>query len=210
MSHLFQDLSPVFWLICVSGLLALAIFLERFIQIRKVRIDYRTFLNGALNILSKKSEREVIAICEETPGPVSRLLSAAVSNKNEQPETLRQILTATGKAEIERMERRLVFLSTITQVAPLLGLLGTVIGIFRTVLLLRAEIPLVQTVNLTDGLITGLSCTIAGLCVMIPSYVFHNILVVLIDRVVLDMEQATAEILAFITRNCGTKITDEN
>lgn len=208
-SLLFQDLSPVFWLICLCGLASLLIFIERFLQIKRARINYKDFLNGALNNLSKNSEREVIAICEETPGPVSRLLATAIDNKNEQPEALRQILNATGKAEIERMERRLAFLATITQIAPLLGLLGTILGIFRTVLLLRTEIPLVQTVNLTDGLITGLSCTIAGLLVTIPSYAFYNTLVVLIDRVVLDMEQATAEILAFITRSYGTKITSE-
>lgn len=208
-SQFFQNATPLFWLICLCGVASLLIFLERVFQLKKARINYKDFLNGALNNLSKNTENEVILICEETPGPVSRLLLTAIQNKNEQPEALRQILDATGKAEIERMERRLAFLATITQVAPLLGLLGTIIGIFQTVMAIRAEIPMVQTISLTDGLVTGLSCTIAGLLVAIPSYAFYNTLVVFIDRVVLDMEQATAEILAFMARNYGTRITSE-
>ena len=98
------------------------------------------------------------------------------------------------------MERRLAALSTITQATPLLGLLGSFLGILGTVQTMRGELPLVQTLDITGGLVRALVTSIAGLAVAIPSFTMYNILVVRIDRIVLDMEQASGDILAFMSR----------
>ena len=98
------------------------------------------------------------------------------------------------------MERRLAALSTITQATPLLGLLGSFLGVLSAVQTMRGELPLVQTLDITDGLVRALVTSIAGLAVAIPSFAMYNILVVRIDRIVLDMEQASGDILAFMAR----------
>ncbi len=198
--RIFHDGGPVFILICLAGLAALAIFLERIVKLRQARIRYEDFLNGVFNILEKGKVREATALCDDSPGPVVRLMRAAILHRNEPHESLRQILDNTGRTEISRMERRLAALSTITQATPLLGLLGSFLGILSAVQTMRGELPLVQTLDITDGLVRALVTSIAGLAVAIPSFAMYNILVVRIDRIVLDMEQASGDILAFMAR----------
>ena len=198
--RIFHEGGPVFIIICLAGLAALAVFLERIVKLRQARIRYEDFLNGVFNILEKGKVREASALCDDSPGPVVRLMRAAILHRDEPGEALRQILDNTGRAEISRMERRLAALSTIMQAAPLLGLLGSLLGILGTVQTMRGELPLVQTLDITDGLVSALVTSIAGLAVAIPSFAMYNILVVRIDRIVLDMEQASGDILAFMSR----------
>ncbi len=186
--------------IAASGIGAVAVFIERLVFLHKARIHYGDFLSGIFNILEKGKVREAIALCDEVPGPVARLVHSAVMHRDESRESLRMIMENAGRAEIARMERRLTVLSTIIQTAPLLGLLGGLLGVLRTVLALRAEIPVVQALDLTGGLVQALVNAVAGLAVAIPAYAMFSILVVRIDRIVLDMEQATADILAVMPR----------
>ena len=197
---IFKSGGPVFFIICLAGLAALAIFIERIVKLRQARIRYEDFLNGVFNILEKGKVREATALCDDSPGPVVKLMRTAILHRDEPRESLRQILENTGRAEISRMERRLAALSTITQATPLLGLLGSLIGILNVVLTIRSRDPLIGTVELTDGLVRALVTSIAGLAVAIPSFAMYNILVVRIDRIVLDMEQAAGDILAFMSR----------
>ena len=197
---IFHKGGPVFLIICLAGLAALAIFLERIVRLRQARIRYEDFLNGVFNILEKGKIREAAALCDDSPGPVVKLMRAAILHRDEPREALRQILDNTGRAEISRMERRLAALSTITQATPLLGLLGSLLGVLGTVQTMRGELPLVQTLDVTEGLVRALVTSIGGLAVAIPAFVMYNILVVRIDRIVLDMEQASGDILAFMSR----------
>ena len=209
--RIFHDGGPVFLIICLAGLAALAIFLERIVKLRQARIRYEDFLNGVFNILEKGKIREATALCDDSPGPVVRLMRAAILHRDEPRDALRQILDNTGRAEISRMERRLAALSTITQATPLLGLLGSLLGILGTVQTMRGELPLVQTLDITGGLVRALVTSIAGLAVAIPSFTMYNILVVRIDRIVLDMEQASGDILAFMSRwnRCADDTAEE-
>lgn len=197
---LFHDGGPVFWVLCLCGLAAVAVFIERLVHLRRARIRYSDFLSGVFNILEKGKIREALSLCDEAPGPVVHLMHTAIVHRDESRDALRQILENAGRAEISRMERRLVVLSTIIQGAPLLGLLGTLLGILEMVIAMRNDIPLVHSFYITNGLVRSLICAIAGLVVAIPSYAMFNLLVIRIDRIVLDMEQATGDIMAFMNR----------
>lgn len=197
-SSVFAEGGPVFVATLVCGAAAFLVFVERLVQLHRVRIRFTDFLAGIFNILSKGKVREAIAICDETAGPVARIAHSAILHRTDAPEDLRAVLDNAGKVEVARMERRLRVLSTIMHAAPLLGLLGSAIGGLRTVRAMQAQLPLVQAIDLTDGLATALLCAAAGLAVAIVAYVMFNIVIVRIDRIILDMEQATADILAFI------------
>ena len=97
------------------------------------------------------------------------------------------------------MERRLVVVATVAQIAPLLGLLGTVIGMVETLMVMRPHGELVQSLDVMDGMIRALITTAAGLIVAIPCHVSFNLLVVKIDRIVLDMERAASDIVAYLS-----------
>ncbi|MDD5705368.1 MAG: MotA/TolQ/ExbB proton channel family protein [Kiritimatiellae bacterium] len=202
---------PVLWIIAFCGLAALTVFFERLLHLRRARIRYTDFLGGVFNILDRHNINEALTLCDDAPGPVVHLMRTAILHRDAPRETLREVLENAGYAEISRMERRLVILATIVQVAPLLGLLGSLLGVLETVLVMRNQAPLVQATDLTGGLVRALVTSIAGLMVAIPAYAMFNLLVIRIDRIVLDMQQASSEITAFMGRwtGGGARATNE-
>lgn len=211
MTHLdlWHEGGPVFWVIVFTGLASVAVFLERLLHLRRARIHYADFLEGVFNILAKGNMREAQALCDEAPGPVAHLMRMAITNRDEPREVLRQVLDNAGHAEISRMERRIGVLATIVQIAPLLGLLGSLLGVLETVLVLRSQAPLVQSVDVTGGLVRALIAAIAGLMVAVPAHAMFNLLAIRIDRIVLDMEQAGSDILSFMARLPRQGLGDE-
>ena len=201
--NLLREGGPVFWIIAALGLLSAVVFLERLLHLRRAHILYGDFLKGVFNIYAKGNVDEAVALCEEAPGPVAHLMRTAILHRDSPHGALRDALDNAGHAEISRMERRLSMIATIVQIAPLLGLLGTFLGVLETVLVLRRQVPLVESMDVTTGLLRALLTSVAGIAVAIPGYAMFNLLVVRIDRIVLDMEQATAEITTFMARLSG-------
>jgi len=179
--------------------MAFVVFVERALHLHRARIRAEDFLKGIFNILRRSNMKEALTICEETPGPVAYLAKTAILQRNEKPEVLRARLEDASVDEVSRMERRLVAIATVAQVAPLLGLLGTVLGMVESLLVMQAQAPLIQSADVLRGAMGALVTTAAGLTVAIPCYVAFNLLVVKIDRIVLDMDRATWEIVAFLT-----------
>src|SRR5207247_9101260 len=86
------------------------------------------FLNGVRTVLKRDNVVEALSICDATPGPVARLVKTAILNRDHGRERVREALEEAGLAEVPRLEEQLNLLATIAQIAPLLGLLGTVLG----------------------------------------------------------------------------------
>jgi len=195
----FGEGGPVLWLILICGLVAVGVFLERMLHLRRAAISHRDFLQGVRNVLDRGNPDEAVQICEEAPGPVPALIRAAILHRHEPRHVLTEAIDNVGRSEIARMERRVAVVATIGQIAPLLGLIGTVFGIIEVVLVLRDQQPLIYVTHVTDGLLRALITTAAGLIVAVPCFIMHNLLLVQIDRMVLDMEAAETEITAYLT-----------
>lgn len=189
---------PLLWFILSLGIVSLAVFFERALHLHRARIDETDFLQGIFNIMRRGNIAEALALCEETPGPVARLAATAIKRRTASREMIKEELDQAGRAEISRMERRLSTLALVAQVAPLLGLLGTTIGILNALLVMRAQGTIVTTTGISNGLILGAVTTGAGLLVAIQCFLSFNVLVVSIDRLVLDMRHASSEILFFL------------
>jgi biopolymer transport protein ExbB len=189
----------ILWLILASGVIAMGVFVERSLHLHRARIRWDDFLNGIFNILRRRNVTEALAICDDTPGPVARVVRTAILHRNDAKPQIETAVRDASMVEIARMERRLVVVATVAQVAPLMGLLGTVIGMVDCLLAIQRQAPLVQVADVSGGLMRALIATGAGLMVAIPSYAAFNWLLVKIDRLVLDMEQAGNEIVAFLT-----------
>ncbi len=201
--YLLEIGGPVVWFILVGGVVALLVFLERSLSLHRARIDYSDFLRGIFNCLERERSggahiREALTLCDETPGPVAYMVKMAIQRRDAGLFDLDRTLQDTATAEISRMERRLVVIAMVAQIVPLLGLLGTFLGIMEGVLLFTVDGPLVQSVQLQDALLLSLSTTIVGLMVAIPCYAAFNMLVIKIDRIVLDMERTRYEMTAFL------------
>jgi len=191
---------PVFWLIVLLGVAAVAVFFERLLHLRRAQIDYGDFLKGVCNVLENGNREEAMMICEETPGPVAAVVLTAIRHRLGTREAMREAVDNTGRAEISRLERRLASLAVTCQIAPLLGLLGTLLGVIRMLLVMNEQAPVIQSTDLTQGLMQALVTTVAGLLVAVPCHVMYALLMVRIERIVLDMEASASEIVAYLTR----------
>jgi biopolymer transport protein ExbB len=196
---LLKNGGPVLWLIIGASVVAVAVFIERFLHCHRAQINSIEFLNGIRNVLKRDNVVEAISICDATQGPVARLVKTAILNRDHGRERVREALEEAGLAEVPRLEEKLNLLATIAQLAPLIGLLGTVLGFIRTFYLMKAEGLHAHFGLLSDGVWQALICAAAGLAVAIPAHAGYNYLVSRVNSIVLDMERAATEIVNIVT-----------
>jgi len=194
---------PVMWLILGTGLAGVIVFVERLFHLHRAQIHWKDFLGGIFNVMKRRNVVEAVSLCEETPGPVARLVRAALLHHDEDREVLRRAMVEAGTAEIPRLERRIGVLAVVSRLAPLLGLFGTVLGLIEALLRMEERAPLVHSGDLSGALWRALLCTAAGLMVAIPSFAAYNFLVGRVESLLLDMEQAAGEVMTQLARLRG-------
>ncbi len=185
-------------LILVSSLVGLFVVIERLLHFRRARINVPDFLHGLFNVLKRGNVVEAVDICDKTPGPVAHVVRAAIVRCGEDEATLRQVVAEASLAEVPRLERNLRLLGTIAHLAPLLGLLGTVLGMIGLFQTMENAGPLVATADLAHHVWRALVTTAAGLVVSIPAHAFYNLLVVRVETLALDIDKAAAEVIHFL------------
>lgn len=193
----------VFLLILLAGAVAIVVFIERFLHCHRAQINTTEFLNGVRNVLRRDNVVEAISICDATHGPVARLVKTAILNRDNGRDRVRESLEEAGLAEVPRLEEKLNLLATIAQLAPLLGLFGTVLGLMSTFQGLKQLGPTAHAGDLSDGVYRALICCGAGLAVSIPAHAAYNYLVSRVNSIVLDMERAATEIVNIVTEMPG-------
>lgn len=189
---------PVFWVLLFVGILSIFVFINRLLNLRRAHINYQDFIHGIANVLEQKKPEEALAICDETSAPVARVVEVALRHRNDSSRILFETVDAAGRAEVARLERRLAMLAIIAQAAPLLGLLGTVLGLTRVLLALNTP-AVVTRLDLLSGAMQSLVALAAGLVVAISVQVMYGMLHVRLDRIVAELEAAASEILALIS-----------
>jgi len=189
------------YIIAFCSVAALVIVLERILLYHRMRIDVEEFLRGLFNVLKSKNVVEAISICDDTPGPVARVVRAALLHCGEDEAALRRAVDEAIATEVPLLEKRLKMLATIAHITPLLGLLGTVLGMIGAFEAMQAAGPFVSTTDLAMHIRKALVTTAAGLCVGIPAYAFYNYLVGKVEHLALDMERAGNELVYFITHS---------
>jgi biopolymer transport protein ExbB len=192
---------PVIWLILIAAAVAIVVFIERALFCHRSQINSAEFLNGVRNVLKRDSVVEAISICDATPGPVARIVKTAILNRDRGRERVREAVEEAGLTEVPRLEEKLNLLATIAQMTPLLGLLGTIIGFIRVFMQLQADGLYAHIGTLAGGVWESLICAAAGIAVAIPVHAGYNYLVSRVNKIVLDMERAAAEIVNIISEN---------
>jgi biopolymer transport protein ExbB len=195
----------VFWMILIAAAVALVTFVERVLYCHRAQINSIEFLNGVRNVLKRDNVVEAISICDATPGPVARLVKTAILNRDKNRDRVREAVEEVGLTEVPLLEERLNLLATIAQIAPLLGLLGTVVGFMEIFQQLRVSGLYGHFEELANGISRALICAAAGIGVAIPAHAGYNYLVSRINKIVLDMERAAGEIVNIVTDSGGDK-----
>jgi biopolymer transport protein ExbB len=189
------------WLILIAGAVAFVVFVERVLHCHRVQINSAEFLSGVRNVLKRDNIVEAISICDATPGPVARLVKTAILNRDKGRERVQEEVEEAGLAEVPLLEEKLNLLATIAQIAPLLGLLGTIVGFMDIFRQLQEAGLYAHIEQLAHGVWRALICAGAGIAVAIPAHAGYNYLVSRINKIILDMERAAAEIVNIVTEN---------
>lgn len=200
--QMIKDGGPVMWVILGLAAVALLIFLQKTFQFHRDEINVRELVKGLVNVLKRNGYVEALTLCDSTPGPAARVLGAAILARERGDEDLRAAIDDACLEEIPRLERLLPVLSTVGFIAPLLGLLGTVIGMMQTFQILhQTQTAYLSASQLSGSVNLALLTTAAGLVVAIPCYAAYNYLLSRMNAILLDMEKASSEILTFFERS---------
>jgi biopolymer transport protein ExbB len=196
---------PMIWVILLASAVAVVVFIERVLHYHRAQINSMEFLNGVRNVLKRDNVVEAISICDATPGPVARLVKVAILNREKGRDGVREALEEAGLTEVPPLEDKLNLIATIAQIAPLMGLLGTVLGFIQVFSSLQTKTTIPTMHDLSGGVWQALICTAAGLAVAIPCYAAYNYLVSRVNAIVLDMERAATEITNILADTLGRK-----
>lgn len=192
---------PVMWLLVLLGLAAAVIFIERALFLHRGQIRSTEFLNGIKNLLEKNRLMEALTLSEETPGPVAKVVKAGLRHAADDEQALRFAVQEAALAEIPVLERRIGALAAIAQIAPLLGLLGTLLGMIKTFWLFNHGGSYATPAVLAGGMWEALLTAAAGLAVAIPAHLARHFLTGRVRVFVQDMEWAGNELMRFLLRD---------
>lgn len=195
--NLIEHGGPIMWIIVAGAVLQLFIFLKKVFQFHREEINVRDFLRGLFNALKRNGYVEAITLCDNTPGPVARILGAAILARERGDEDIRRAIDEAALEEIPKLERHVQVLSTVAFVMPLLGFVGTVLGMMKAFQTVSDAGQFFSAATITGAVNSALITTAAALVTAIPAYIAYNYLVARIQSITLDMEKAALEILNF-------------
>lgn len=187
----------MFWVLVLVSSLAIAVVIERLLFFHRVQIDSAQFLAGVRNVTKRDNLIEALSICDATPGPVARLVKAALLNRDAGRTRIDEVIEEIGQTEVPKLEHNLPLLATLAQIAPLLGLMGTLFGFATVFRDLRAPdghaIGYAAPGQMFDGLMQALYAAALGIGIAAFCYASYNYLVHRVNLIVLDMEKASRE-----------------
>ena len=192
---LFREGGPVMWPLLIFSILGLVFIIERFIALRQAKINVNEFLAKIRKaLIVNRSIKDAIKVCEDYRGPVASIMKAGLLKYGQPKEDVEKTIENAALFEMGRLERNLVWLATIANVAPLLGFFGTVAGMIKSFDAL-AEAGLSNPGLVAAGISEALITTAAGLAVAIPAQLAYNFFMSKINKFVRDIETSTNMLL---------------
>jgi biopolymer transport protein ExbB len=196
-----QKGGPLMWFILFCSVLAGAVFLERATYFHRITIRVGEFMRGLTNLIQTRRFAEAQMECASSPTPVTRVIHAAIVRHQASRSELKDIVQEAGQLEVPRLERRLGILATIAFVAPLIGLLGTVVGLIESFVNISSQSGFAGATDIASGIYQSLLTTAAGLVVAIPCAVGYSYLSSRVNTLLHDMERAGIEIVNLISEH---------
>ncbi len=178
----------------LCSILGMAIIIEKSISLRRKNVIIPEIVNVLDNIKGPDDVGLAISICEKHEGPFANIVKMGLESRDLPKEEIKEALDDQGRQEVHVLERGLVIIETIAGISPLLGLLGTVIGILK-VFNVIAELGVGQTNALSGGISEALITTIFGLAIGIPAVVVYNLFSNKAEGLILEIEKYSTQLL---------------
>jgi len=185
----------VMWPILACSIIGLAIAIEKFLVIKKAKINVPAFSIKIRGILKRKDLTGAINYCMEEKSPISNIIRRGLKKHKFGRKRVIESIESAGKQEISKLEKGLATLATVAGAAPMLGFLGTVTGMIAAFMKIQELQGSASPADLASGIWEALLTTAFGLFVGIPALAIYNYFVSLISKIVLDMERVATDIL---------------
>lgn len=191
-NFLFVKGGVVMWPIVIGSVLALALFLERLWSLRREKVAPEGFRIRIRRLIREEKLSEAEILCQENASALAMVAKAAVKEAGKSRAEIKEVVSEVGRREVSYMERFVDWLGTIAAVEPLMGLLGTVVGLISAFRSVEANVGAGKGVNpgdLAAGIWVAMITTAAGLIVAIPAYIGYRYLQGRVDLLVVEMEE---------------------
>ncbi len=183
----------------LSSIIVLAIVIERSIVLRRKKILIPEIINVIEQIKKPDDINLALSICNQNRGAFANIVQLCLENRDLPHEELKELIEDQGRQEVRTLQKGLVVIETIAGIAPLLGLLGTVLGMIK-VFTVISEQGLGQTQALSGGISEALITTVVGLSIGIPSLVFYNYFTDKTESMIMDIEKYSSKLLRKLKR----------
>lgn len=195
-NSLFNSFNLIIALIALLSIVAVTIFVERFLFLKKSEKDVNSLILNLRKAIHSGNMVEAIQICENTGGPVAQIVKAGLSKYTRSKEEIESAIEIQGMIEIAELEKNGKILSIIATIAPLIGLLGTVLGFIQAFEEMRVSgLVDISAAKIGEAMEFALITTALGLVVAIPCIVAYNYIVSQVESFTLEMHTSASEIV---------------
>ncbi len=178
----------------ILSILTIYVFVERLLSINKALKDEKDFMVKVKDYLLDGKVDMARELCSRTNNPAARMVEKGISRIGKPMRDIVSSIENVGKLEVYQLEKRLTLLATAAGVAPMIGFLGTTLGMVKTFFALKSETTL-EISTISGGIMEAMVTTVAGLIVGIIAHLCYNYLVAKVDKVIHTMEGASIEFL---------------
>ena len=179
----------------ILSVIAVYIFIERYLTIKRAAKEDVNFMNEIKDFIHDGKLEAARSLCKSTTTPIARMIEKGVNRIGKPLGDIAAAIENTGKLELFKLEKNLATLATISGAAPMIGFLGTVIGMILAFHEMASAGGNIDVEMLAEGIYTAMVTTVAGLVVGIIAYIAYNLLVAKVEKVVFKMEARTTEFL---------------
>jgi len=194
LNQLWVDTGFMRWPLAFCLVLGIIVIIVKFISLTAKASRTRKILKEVDELLTQQRIREALELTRDTDAPAAKILYAGLERHTEGTDRVMKAIENQGLIEMSKLERGLVVLATLTNIAPLLGFLGTVIGMILAFQSIEAAGE-VEATLVAGGIKVALLTTAAGLMIAIPVSIGHNYFVSRIDSLVIDMEESAQKMV---------------
>lgn len=193
--ELFKAGGLMMYPIVLLSFIAVYIFFERFLTLNKASQDPAQFMGKVKELVLKGDVNGAKILCSQNDSPIARMIEKGISRIGSPLKNIEASIENVGRIEIFKLEKNLSTLATISGAAPMMGFLGTVIGMVQAFIAIAQEEGSVSPKLLSSGIYTAMLTTVAGLIVGIIAYLAYNFLVTRVQKIVHKMEYSSLEFI---------------
>lgn len=182
-------------ILAILSIITVYIFVERFLAIRKAAKEDVNFMNNIRDFIHNGKVDAAKALCKSYDNPVARMIEKGIIRIGKPLRDIGTAIENIGQLEIDQLEKNINTLKTIAGAAPMLGFLGTVIGMIKAFHQMYISGNSIEISQLSGGIMQAMVTTVAGLIVGIVAFIGYNMLVARVSRIVFNLQTRTMEFM---------------